>query len=136
MSACSYNSALFTPTPQLTPNSCHKGCYDILTLIDSFILSYKCAFIFNNRTKEDYTIHSMNPTPIPPLLEPEPLPEVSQNLQFQNYTSLWSLKDAVRLYSVSVDFKHYNYTIMSFDHFGPALQVGTHTFRVTELHFC
>lgn len=65
MSACSYNSALFTPTPQLTPNSCHKGCYDILTLIDSFILSYKCAFIFNNRTKEDYTIYSMTPNPLP-----------------------------------------------------------------------
>lgn len=51
MSACSYNSALFTPTPQLTPNSCHKGCYDILT--------------FNDRTKEDYTIYSMTPNPLP-----------------------------------------------------------------------
>lgn len=123
MSACSYNSALFTPTPQLTPNSCHKGCYDILTLIDSFI-KRRLYHILYDPQPPSHPCWSQN------------LPEVSQNLQFQNYTSLWSFKDAVRLYSVSVDFKHYNYTIMPFDHFGPALQVGTHTFRVTEFHFC
>lgn len=83
MSVCSKNSALFTPPhthTQPRPNSCHNGYHNILTLIESVILSYKInalSFFIQIQQQNKQEIISYTLRPTPPQFEPEALPEVS-----------------------------------------------------------